>query len=243
MKEEYKPELISFVEPDAVAAEAYRALRTSIQFACIDKELKSLVVTSSRPQEGKTTVVSNLGITIAQTDKRVIIVDADMRNPSLDKVWEVDSNPGLSNLLLEEQDLGLFVKKTPVNNLFLLTSGMSCPNPSELLSSERMKKFILTVKEKFDFIIFDSPPLLPVTDAAVLSRITEGLVLVARSGRTAIEALRRVKTMFRNLKAELLGVVLTDIEIKHEHYYYYDYKYKYAKRDEEEKSKIGLYKP
>lgn len=234
-----KPEIICLEQPDSVAAEAYRALRTSVQFASIDKDLKTLVITSTHAEEGKSSVVMNLGIAISQTDKRVLLVDADLRNPSLYKIFNnIDNREGLSTMLLKNEDIEKFIKNTPINNLFILPSGMPPPNPSEILASERMKHFIAGVREKYDFVIFDSPPLLPVTDAAVLSKVCDGMILVIRSNKTVIEAASRVKTILQNLKINILGVVLTDVDQRKEHYYYYDYKYKYAKEYKDQPKKI-----
>jgi len=226
-----KPELISINEPDSIAAEAYRALRTSIQFASIDRDIKTLVVTSSNPGEGKSSVVINLGVVIAQTGKRVLLIDADLRNPSLYKNLEIDNQEGLSTLFLKNDTLDKYIKQYAVNNLFILPSGPPPPNPSEILASDRMKQFISEIKEKFDFIIFDTPPLLPVTDAAALSKFCDGTLLVVRSSKTIIEAAHRVKTILDNLKVNVLGVVISDVDQRKEHYYYYDYKYKYGKTE------------
>ena len=226
-----RPELITIDRPDSVAAEAYRALRTSIQFASVDKDIKTLVVTSTSPEECKTSVVINLGIVIAQAGKRVLLIDGDLRNPSIHKNLELKNEKGLSTIFLRDEpmDIDKYVIQYSVNNLFILPSGPLPPNPSELLASERMKQFLARAKEKYDFIIFDSPPLLPVTDAAVVSKICDGTVLLVRSGKAVIQATHRVKTILSNLKINVLGVVITDVDQRKEHYYYYDYKYKYAK--------------
>jgi len=228
-----RPELICIDEPDSIAAEAYRALRTSIQFASIDRDIKTLVVTSTSPGEGKSSVVINLGVVIAQIGKRVLLIDADLRNPSLYRNLDIDNKEGLSTMFLKNEAMDKYIRQYAVNNLFILPSGPPPPNPSEVLASERMKQFIAQAKEKFDFIVFDSPPLLPVTDAAVLSKICDGTVLVVRSSKTVIEAAHRVKTILENLKVNILGVVITDVDQRKEHYYYYDYKYKYSKEAEQ----------
>lgn len=230
-----RPELISIDEPDSIAAEAYRALRTSIQFASIDKDIKTLVITSTNPGEGKSSVVINLGVVIAQIGKRVLLIDGDLRNPSLYRNLDIDNKEGLSTMFLKNEAMDKYIRQYAVNNLFILPSGPPPPNPSEVLASERMKQFIAQAKEKFDFIVFDSPPLLPVTDAAVLSKICDGTVLVVRSSKTVIEAAHRVKTILENLKVNILGVVITDVDQKKEHYYYYDYKYKYSSKEEKQK--------
>jgi len=226
-----RPELIAIDRPDSVAAEAYRALRTSIQFASIDKDIKTLVITSTSPAEGKTSVVINLGVVIAQAGKRVLLVDGDLRNPSLHKNFELNNEQGLSTMFLNNEvaDMDKYIIQYSINNLFILPSGSPPPNPSELLASEKMKQFLVLAEEKYDFIILDTPPLLPVTDAAILAKICDGTVLLVRSGKAVIQATHRVKTILHNLKINVLGVVITDVDQRKEHYYYYDYKYAYGK--------------
>lgn len=233
----HRAELVCFEQPDAVASEAFRALRTSVQFASVDRDLKTLVITSTHSEEGKSSVAINLGITVSQTGKRVLLVDADLRRPSLSKTFDLDYREGLSTLFLKNEDMDRFIKKTFINNLFILFSGLPPPNPSEILGSEKMREFIVQAKEKFDFIIFDSPPLLPVTDAAVLSKACDGTIIVIRSGKTVIEAASRVKRILENLKVNVIGVVLNDIDQTKEHYYYYDYKYKYPREDKDHPKK------
>jgi capsular exopolysaccharide synthesis family protein len=140
-------------------------------------------------------------------------------------------------MFLTNEDLERYVVHYSINNLFILPSGPTPPNPSELFASERMKQFIGQLKERYDFIIFDSPPLLPVTDAAVLSKACDATLLVVRSGKTVIEAAHRVKTILDNLKVNILGTVIVDVDQRREHYYYYDYKYKYKYIKQGTKSK------
>jgi len=156
-------------------------------------------------------------------------VDADMRNPALHRLFNVGNAYGLSSSIIsiaKEEDVSEFIKATPQANLYLMTSGATPPNPSEILASERMKILLERLKTNFDYIIFDSPPLLPVTDAAVLARLCDGTILVVRSGVSFIDALRRSKIILSNLKVNILGVVLNDVDVRRERYYYYDYRYK-----------------
>ena len=230
-----KPELITMTEPDSIISEAYRALRTNVQFISTDRDIKVIVLTSPSPQEGKTSVAISLAVTICQSDKKVLLIDADLRNPSLHRNFELDNKTGLSDLLLKDEPLEKLVKSIAVKGLHILTSGPKALTPSELLGSEKMRNFAAVARAKYDFVIFDSPPLLPVTDAAILSKITDGVIIVVRSRRTVIDAIKRVKTILQNLKVNILGVVITDIDQKSEHYYYYDYKYKYAQDEKSRK--------
>ncbi|MDD4909184.1 MAG: CpsD/CapB family tyrosine-protein kinase [Candidatus Omnitrophica bacterium] len=223
-------ELIVAVEPDSLASESFRTLKVNLQFAGVDRNLKAILITSADSKSGRSTLAANLGLAIAQSNKKVLLIDADMRSPSLHRFFQMGNTFGLSSAIVEiDKDAAnrwQFIKNTPQQNLYLMTSGTLPPNPPELLASERMKVLLERLKSDFDYIIFDSPPLLPVTDAAVLARICDGTILVIRSGRSFIDAVRRSKVMLSNLKANLLGAVLNDFNIKEEHYYYYDYKYK-----------------
>ena len=210
--------------PDSTVSEAFKTLRTNIEFSGTDKSLRSILVTSSFAQEGKTSIVLNLGAVFAQMDKKVLIIDADLRNPSLHVYFGLDNSKGLSSVLTSsDMDLNNIpiVAAKDVNNLYILPSGPIPKNPSELLISINMKKLNKYIKEKFDLIIFDSPPILLVTDAAILSREVDALLLVARSGKTTIPSLQRSKTILDNIKANIIGIVINDIEQKENRYYYH----------------------
>jgi len=217
--------LIVEKEPKSIAAEAYRTLRTNIQYSSFDKDIKTILVTSSGPSEGKSTTTGNLALTMAQSDKKVLIVDCDLRKPTVHKKFSISNEKGLSNYLIGEVELDDVIVKYS-ENLYLLTSGTIPPNPAEMLSSKKMKEFLDLMKEKFDTVIIDSPPVLAVTDAQILSTEVEGVLLVAASGQTEKEALIRAKELLLKVKANILGVILTRVPQDsgkggYTYYYYY----------------------
>jgi capsular exopolysaccharide synthesis family protein len=189
--------------------EAYRSVRSSLVYSTPkDSPLKTFVVTSPGPQEGKTTTLCNLGIVFAQSGKQVLLVDADMRKPRLFKVFDRKLNAGFSNFLTGEKMLDDVIQKTDIANLFLVTSGPVHPDASELLSSEKMKEFLTQAKEKFDYVIFDSPPVPVVTDAIIISNLVEGVAIVVQKGVTSRRTLRQVSQLLSDAKINVLGAIL-----------------------------------
>jgi len=222
--------LITHHVPKSPISETFRAIRTNLQFVNPDDPLKTIVVTSSMPEEGKTTVAVNLAIVLAQSGAKTILVDADLRKPVVHRLFGLDSNHGLTDLLMGKTGLSSVIRLTDIPNLKLLPSGAVPPNPSELLSSKRMKSVIERLKEHFDYVIFDSPPAIPVTDAAVLGSEVDGTLMVVEIGRTQRHALSRAKEMLENVRARLVGVVLNNIASglgPYSHYHYYHYYHKY----------------
>lgn len=218
--------VITHSDPKSPVSEAYRVLRTNIQYSSIDKPLKSIVVTSSSPMEGKTTTVVNLAVTFAQTGSRVLLIDSDMRKPKLHKIFVMSNTRGLTNLLAEHDDYKRYVRSTDVPSLDLLTCGTIPPNPSELLSSNSMKQFMQEVSMDYDMIFMDSPPVVNVTDAAIISTFVDGTILVAYSGNVETGALKRAKELLDKVNANILGVVLNKLDKKAgANYYYYQYNY------------------
>lgn len=219
--------LITAYKPRAPISEAYRVLRANIEFSGQDKPLKTLVITSSSPAEGKTTTTANLAIATAQFGKQVILVDADMRRPTLHKLFNQHNTRGLSTALMQEG--GGYVQDhmvaTGVENLWLMTSGPLPPNPSDVLGSRRMAELIERLKSQADMILFDSPPLLAVADSSLLSRVCDATVLVALSNSTRGDALRRSKEQLDQSGATLLGVVLNRVATSRDGYYYYYHRY------------------
>lgn len=223
MKESY---LISLKNPMAHISEAYRTLRTNIKFSSFDKEIKSLVITSSGPSEGKSTTACNLAIVMAQSGNKTILIDCDQRKPKLHKIFVLSNECGLSNILADEVEFKDAVYKTQIENLEMLSSGTKPPNPAELLSSEKMKRFLEALKEKYDSIIIDTPPIVAVTDAQLLSTYADGCVLVVASGQTDRNAAIKAKELLDKVGAKILGVVLNKVDISNKGYYgaqYYDY--------------------
>jgi protein-tyrosine kinase len=229
--------LITHSNPKSPVSEAYRVLRTNIQYSSFDKPLKTIVITSSGPGEGKTTTVINLAITFAQMGSRVLLIDADMRKPRIHKVFEINNRTGLTNLLATHGDYKAFMNKCPVTNLDVLTCGVIPPNPSELLTSNAMKQFMEKVKNDYDIVFLDSPPVGTVTDAAILSAIVDGTILVAASGTLEISDLIRAKELLGNVKANIIGVVLNKLDKKAQGNYYYYYYYYYGENNETAKRK------
>lgn len=219
-------EMISVKNPKSHAAEAFRTLRTNVQFSSLDDEIRTLVVTSTQPGEGKSTVISNLGVTMAQSGKRVLLIDCDLRKPTVHKKLAVSNKDGLTTLLAREKKLEEVVQATDVNNFYVLTSGPIPPNPAELLGSKKMKNFINELHGFFDFILLDAPPVLAVTDAQVLSTYCDGVVFVASYGQAEKQAIIRAKELIDKVGGKILGVVINKVPANTKSYYYYNYEYK-----------------
>jgi succinoglycan biosynthesis transport protein ExoP len=228
----YPDKLITMKHPRSIIAEAYRILRTNIQFSAIDKPLKSIVVSSPNPIEGKSVTIANLAVVMAQAGARVVIVDSDLRRPVIHKIFNLPNTEGLTSVLLQDRPLADgYLQSTEVENLQVLTTGPLPPNPSELLSSQKMTDLIENLKEEADVILLDSPPSLPVTDAAVLSSKTDGTLLVTDAGTTRRGAARRAKEDLMRVGANILGVVLNKFSVRGASSYYYYYYYYYYSRD------------
>jgi len=213
--------LITHLNPKSPIAEQYRTIRTNIDFSLADRNLRSLVVTSSGPGEGKSMTTANLAVVMAQQGRKVLLVDADLRKPTVHYTFRLINTEGLSNLLTKRATLADVVTKTDVDNLYVITSGPIPPNPAELLSSRAMHDFMTEALGIFDTIIFDTPPVLAVTDAQILSSQVDGTVLVVASGTTEKDAALEAKDLLQKSQARILGVVLNRQPIKNSRYYYY----------------------
>ena len=226
--------LITHFAPKAPISEAYRAFRTNIQYTKLDNPLKAILVTSPGPAEGKSTSVANLAITMAQMGSKVLVVDSDLRRPILHSIFQRDKKMGLTNVLVGRSGLEDAIQKTEIDNLYLLTSGPLPPNPSELLGSSAMRQVLEGIKKTFDVALFDSPPIIAVTDAAVLSSIVDGVILVINSGQTDRQAAVRAHAMLNNLNTRVLGALLNGVDIENMYgsYYYYYHYYYYGKDGE-----------
>jgi succinoglycan biosynthesis transport protein ExoP len=209
--------------PTSRVAECCRALRTNILFSGADRQLKTLVVSSANPREGKTTSVIYLGTTLAQSGQRVLLIDTDMRRPRLHASTGVPRGKGLSNLILGDESYDEAIKTTEIPNLFVLPCGPLPPNPAELLVSKRFGAVLDELRTRFDRIILDSPPLEPVTDAVVLSRQADGVLLVVRAGKTERDEARRSAKKIRDVGGEIVGVVLNEADVDRRSGYYYKY--------------------
>lgn len=223
--------LVAHHDPKSPASESYRILRTNLQFLGLDKPIKSMVLTSAGPGEGKSLTCANLAVVTAQTGAKTILVDADLRRPTLYKLFGIRAPFGLTHVLTGRRLLTDCLEPTGVDNLKILGPGPLPPNPSELLGSNRMKALIEELSAEADFIIFDTPPVLAVTDPAVLSTLVDGVVLVARSGRVAHQMAQKAKMNLLNVKARILGVVLSAIPMNGpDTYYYYYYGHGHGER-------------
>ncbi|EPY2279278.1 CpsD/CapB family tyrosine-protein kinase [Clostridium sporogenes] len=221
-----KLELITIKDPKSPISEAYRTLRTNIQFSSFDEKISVIFVTSSTPGEGKSTTSANLAITMAQNGAKTILVDCDLRKPNVHKLFKLSNTKGLSNLLIEDNSIDGVIQQSSVENLHILTSGVKPPNPSELLSSQKMKKFIEMSKEHYDYIILDTPPVGVVTDAQLVSQYSDGGILVTASGQVERELAIRAKQLLQKVNAKILGVVLNKVDTESgSGYRYYNYYY------------------
>ena len=213
--------------PKSLTAESYRSLRTNIQYSSIDKQVKTLVVTSSNAGEGKSTVAGNLAYTFFQNGKRVLIIDCDLRKPSLHRKFNVSNEEGLTDVLVGTSKLNNVMKKID-DNLYLLTTGTLPPNPAEIIGSNTMENFLEQCKINFDYIILDTPPILPVTDSKLLAIKADATVVVVRS---EISKSKHVSQAFKELEkvnANIIGTILNDVEMYSEKLYY-DYSNKSKK--------------
>ena len=230
-------ELITQVRPQSQMAESYRALRTSLLLSNLGAPPKVIMVTSALPQEGKTTTSINCAVVLAQKGVRVLLIDADLRRPSIHKTLGLGPRSGLSNVLTGSATLEQAITRPPVlPNLSVLPAGTPPPNPAELLASTNMRDVLAELREQFDHIVIDTPPTLSVTDAVVLSPRTDAVVLVIRSGQTTKQALRRSRDVLLQVNAKVSGVLLNAVDLSSpDYYYYYEYQGKYARyyRDDE----------
>lgn len=216
--------LITIESSKSPISEQYRTLRTNIQYASVDKELKSIIVTSPNPGEGKSTTIANLAIVFAQQGKKVLLVDADLRKPTIHYTFNINNTKGLTNLLMKQTTLKNVIQQTPVLDLFILPSGIIPPYPAELLESEVMSQLMDRLKVDFDLVLYDTPPILAVADAQILANKCDGSILVVKSGSTEKDRAIRAKDILLNSRSKLLGVVLNNKMMKDSHYqttYYY----------------------
>jgi protein-tyrosine kinase len=213
--------IITHLDPRAPISEQYRTIRTNIQFSSVDESIKSLLITSSGPGEGKSTTVANLAIVFAQQGKRVLLIDADLRKPTVHYTFQLNNHFGLTNVLTKQSTIDASVNKTDIDNLFVMSSGPIPPNPAELLGSKAMDEFLEISLQQFDMVIFDTPPVLAVTDAQILANKCNGTILVVNSGKTEIEPAVKAKELLLSSNGKLLGVVLNNKKVKDSQYYYY----------------------
>jgi len=228
LKETSKTDFIILNKPDSVPSESFRALRTRVQFSRPDKEsLKTLVVTSPAPQEGKTFVTINLAGSFAQADKKVLLVDCDLRKPRVHRVFDAKKEPGLINYLIGEKTLEQVTHKSELKNLYFIASGTIPPNPAEMLASKNMDEFLVKAREMYDYVIIDSPPIIAVTDAEILAKKVDGTVLVVSSEVSEMQMVERAHQLLQHDNTTLIGTVLNNFDTRSAYGTYYKYKYYY----------------
>ncbi|MGL5577305.1 MAG: CpsD/CapB family tyrosine-protein kinase [Sarcina sp.] len=210
-------------QPKSVAAEAYKTLRTNIQYSSYDKSLQTIVVTSSQPREGKSTTAGNLAISLGMDSKNVLLIDCDLRKPSIHKKFKLSNTKGLTEVILGKVKL-LETVQAYSGHLDILTSGKIPPNPSEMLGSSNMQRLLNELKEHYDYIILDAPPVLAVTDAQILGTKADGAIFVVKSGVAKKEQILQAKNQLDKVKVQIVGTVLNAIDTKdskNQYYYYY----------------------
>jgi len=215
--------LVTFEQTKSPIAEAYRTLRTNVQFTCVDSDTRKIMITSPGPREGKTTTVANLAVSMAQAGKTVLIIDADLRNPTQHKLFGLDNAQGLSVALVQDKDYRQYIRETAVPCVRVLTGGPIPPNPAELIGSKRMKRLLQEVSEQYDMVLIDTPPIVAVTDAAILAQEVDGVILVLASGEVNKDFAQRAKELLDKVGAKILGAVLNKVDAKTSEYYYYYY--------------------
>lgn len=206
-----KLDLITLTDPRSPAAEAYRTLRTNLTFAGLDKPIQSLLVTSAAPGDEKSTTLANLAVAMAQGERRTILVDADLRRPQLHQIFNVPNESGLTTLFVDPETLAdPPLVETDVDNLTLLPSGALPPNPADLLGSRRMEEIIAALRAQADVLLFDAPPVIAVSDAAVLGTKVDGVLLVVSAGKTRRDHTQQAQEQLERVHARIVGAVLTD---------------------------------
>jgi capsular exopolysaccharide synthesis family protein len=214
--------LITVASPRSPISEAYRTLRTNLGFSSLDRPLKTMVVTSPGPEAGKSTTLANLAVTLAQAEKKVVLVDCDLRRPSQHQLFGLTNEVGLTTMVMDDEAMSdPPLRETAVPGLWLLPSGPLPPNPSELLGSRRMEEIIDVLSQRADIVLFDAPPIIAVTDAAVLSSKVDGVLLVINAGGTKRDHAQSAKALLEKVNAHLVGAVLNNVKIDTSLHRYY----------------------
>ena len=222
----HPPILITQTDPKSAAAEAFRTLRTNIQFAGLDQPCRSVVITSATAGEGKTTAVANFGLVAAQAGSRVCLVDSDLRRPALHRMFGLENTRGLTTALVQELPFAEVAQPTRIPHLSVLTTGPLPPNPAELVGSKRMRELLEAAASTFDLILCDSPPIISVADGVALAAQCDGVILVVRAGKVAFDVIQRATSQIEAVKGRILGVILNSVDLRRDGYYNY---YRYYK--------------
>ncbi|MEG1059516.1 MAG: CpsD/CapB family tyrosine-protein kinase [Bacilli bacterium] len=218
--------LITRRNPKSPISEAYRTMRTNIEFSNLDKEIKTILVTSSQQNEGKSTVIANLAVSFAgMENKRVLIIEGDLRNPTVHRMFNISNTHGVTDILTGQKSFEECVHTTEMPGLHVLSCGKIPPNPAEMLASNKMKIFIESLKDHYDYIFIDSPPIGIITDAGIISTYADGTILVVASNEVDIEMAKIAKERLDKVSANILGVVLNKFEDTSGSYGYYNYYY------------------
>jgi len=214
--------LVTLTKPRSPVSEAYRTLRTNLEFSSLDKPVKTMVVTSPGPEEGKSTTLANLAVTLAQAEKEIILVDCDLRRPSQHEIFGVNNGVGLTTMVVDDEAMtDPPLQQTSVPGLWLLPSGPLPPNPSELVGSRRMEEILAVLSQRADTVLFDAPPVIAVTDAAVLSSKVDGVLLVINAGGTKRDHAQKAKALLEKVNANLVGAVLNNVKMDTSLHRYY----------------------
>jgi capsular exopolysaccharide synthesis family protein len=221
-------------KPNSIEAESYRTLRTNIQYSSIDKEIRSIVVTSADPKEGKSTVTGNLALSFAQNGKNVIIIDCDLRKPSIHKKFNISNLCGLSEVIIGKETLDKVIQKYK-SNVHILPSGKIPPNPAEMISSTTLSNLLEELKDKYDILIIDSPPLGAFTDGQILATKVDGTILVLNARESKMESVKEAKNLLNKVGANIIGLVINRVsnnKKKYDYYYEIDEKKRLQKHHE-----------
>lgn len=225
-------------DPKSPISEVFRTLRTNIKFASFDKNIKTIVFTSAGPNEGKSTVIANLAVTLCHTGSRVLLLEGDLRNPTVHKMFSLHNDHGLTNILIGTGDYKDYIKNSEIERLDIITSGPKPPNPAELLGSNRMKSLLDEFKNDYDYVLIDAPPVVVVTDGALLASICDGTILVIGCGEVIVEGAVKARDLLVNVKANIIGTVLNKCKDTKIGSYYYKYSYYYGNDYDEKKRRI-----
>lgn len=225
--------LFTYNDPKSPISEVFRTLRTNIKYASFDKDVKTIVFTSPGPNEGKSTIAANYAVTLSNAGNKVLLMDCDLRNPSMHKIFKLANQFGLANQLLKKCDYENSIQHTFIEGLDILASGPKPPNPAELLGSDMMKDFLNSIRDDYDYILLDTPPIVMVTDAALLASFCDATILVISSGETLIEAAVKAKDLLLNVNANIIGTVLS--KCKHAKFCSSYYGYYYGEKNSRRK--------
>ena len=230
--------IASLERPQSNISEAYRSIRTGIEFSNLDKGLKVICITSSKKDEGKSTVVANLAVNFAKIDKKVLLIDGDLRNPTTNRLFDLANTNGIVDILLGKKNLDDCIKKTKQENLYILTGGVIPPNPSEVLASQKMSEFIKSIRSEYDYIFIDAPPIGIVSDAAIISSYSDGVIFVVGSNEVDKNLAKLAKERLDSVNANILGVILNKFKADvNNEYYSYDYYGQYDTQNKKRKRK------